>query len=167
MPIASTCAYIQGLLDGLVMPGNCPDMAAELIPSDPNVQTDTPTAYVWPSVGREARDTGNAGTMPRNTGPGTAAACKTIVHSVDIYIVWMGANDDPLFLGIVDAVMKALRTAYPMPAIATDPYTDEQTQIVNVGEVQDYRTAVSALADQAWNRYDALVTLPVTEVLQA
>ena len=159
-------AYVAGLLDNLPMPDNCPPMASFVIPPDPNVETQIPSAYVWPTSGHEARDTQYAGTMPRNTGPGTTAAFKTIVHSVDIYIVWMGANDDPLFPAIIDFAMAALRTAYPMPVIVADPYTGVQTQVVNVGEDQDYRIAVNALADEAFNRYDSLLTVPVIEVLQ-
>jgi hypothetical protein len=109
--------------------------------------------------------------MSRNTGPGTSSAFKTILHSVDVYITWMEAGDDPdadsMFPGMVDAVMNAFRTATPMPDDATDPYTGAVTQISNLGEIQDYRIEVSALEDQAYNRCDSLVTLPVIEVIQA
>lgn len=167
MPIAAALAYVQGLLDNLPMPDTAPAMAAYVVPPDPNVETQIPTAYVWPSAGRESRDPKNAGSMPRNSGPGAPSGFKAIVHSVDIWIVWMAANDDPLFPGIVDAAMQALRTSSPNPAIVTDPYTGLETLVADVGETQDYKIAVSALADEAFSRYDALLTLPVTEVLQA
>jgi len=172
MPIASVMGYVKGLLDGLPMPGYAPPMSAQINAQDPNTETDIPTAYIWPTRGHESRDDQNyAGTMSRNTGPGTSSGEKTILHSVDIYIVWMEAGDDEdadsMFPGIVDAAMSALRTAYPMPALATDPYTGAETLISNIGEVQDYQIVVSALEDQAYNRCDSLITLPVIEVIQA
>ncbi|HEX5568682.1 MAG TPA: hypothetical protein VFY14_17450 [Streptomyces sp.] len=170
MPIASCLGYLQGLLDGLTMPENCPAMNAFVIPPDPNIQTQIPSAYVWPSRGREQRNLrGGGGTVPRNLGPNSAAGAghKTIVHSADVFIVWMGANDDPLFPSIVDFAMAALRTAYPMPVLVTDQYTGNQTQLTDIGETQDYRVVVSALADEAFNRYDALLTVQVTEEMIA
>lgn len=169
MPISSVIAYVQGVLDNLPMPENCPPMAAYVIPPDPNTETDIPTAYVWPAKFEEDRDPRKGGrSMPRNTGPGTFSGVKVITHGVDIYIVWMGANDDPLFTGIVDAAMFALRTCNPMPAIVTDPYVPSLvTQINDVGEVQAGQIYVRALADQAYNRYDALLTVPVIEEISA
>ena len=164
MPIASCTAYVQGLLDGLAMPDTAPAMAAYVIPPDPNVQTQIPSAYVWPTRGKEQRNLyGGAGTLPRNTPLLTGSGHKTIVHSVDVFIVWMSANDDPLFPGIVDAAMLAFRTAYPMPVLVPDPYTGVQTQLTDIGEKQDYQIVVSALADEAFNRYDCLLTLLITE----
>lgn len=174
MPVLSAMTYLTGLLDGVAMPpagGNTPAMAAYILPPDPNTETQVPTAYVWPTDAAESRDPRNAGTFPRNTGPGTPSGFKTLVHRVDIFIVWMGSGDDPqtgpIWLGIVDAVMAALRTAYPMPAVITDPDTGAGSQLADVGEKMTCKTAVSALADQAYNRFDALIQLAVTEVLQA
>lgn len=170
MPIASCTAYLQNLLDNLAMPENCPAMAAYVIPPDPNVQTQIPAAYVWPMNGREQRDLrGGGGTVPRNLGQYSQAGAghKTIVHSVDVFVVWMGANDDPLFPSIVDFTMAAMRTADPMPTLVTDPYTGLQTQLTDVGETQGYKIMVSALADEAFNRYDALLTVQVTEEMIA
>ena len=168
MPIASVIAYVAGLLDNLPMPDNCPPMASYVIPPDPNTETDTPSAYVWPTRFREDRDTSKGGSsMPRNTGPGTFSGVKMFTHSVDIYVIWMGANDDPLFPSIVDFTMKALRTCYPMPTIVTDPYDGTQSQINDVGEVQEGEIYVRALADEAFNRYDALLTVPVIEEISA
>lgn len=172
MPIASALSYVKGLLVNLPMPGYAPAMAAYINAPDPNVETQIPTAYVWPTRGHESRDDQNyAGTMSRNTGPGTSSGEKTILHSIDVYITWMEAGDDPdadsMFPGIVDAVMEAFRTATPMPATAADPYTGAETLISNIGEIQDYRIEVSALEDQAYNRCDSLITLPVIEVIQA
>jgi len=169
LPIASVIAYVAGVLDNLPMPDGCPPMASYVIPPDPNTETDIPSAYVWPSRFEEDRDDTKSGrSMPRNTGPGTFSGVKVITHNVDIYIVWMGANDDPLFPGIVDAAMFALRTCNPMPTVVTDPYNPNvTTQINDVGEVMEGQIYVRALADQAYNRYDSLLTVPVIEEISA
>ena len=172
MPILATMTYIQGLLQGLPMPGeNTAAMAAYIDPPDPNDETDIPTAYVWPTDGDESRDPRNSGSMPRNSGPGTFSGDKPLVHNPEVYIVWMGSADDDqtgaIWLGIVDAVMAALRTAYPNPVVITDPYTQAESQVADVGEKMHYRIVVSALADQVYNRYDALIKGPVTEVISA
>ena len=74
---------------------------------------------------------------------------------------------DSLFPGIVDAAMKAFRFAYPMPADVIDPWTGEETQISNLGEVMRGKIFVAALEDQAYLRYDSLLRLLVTETIQA
>lgn len=172
MGVLAVCGYLQGLLSGIPMPGPATaPLAAFIDPPDPNVETDIPTVYVWPTNGEESRDPRNAGSMPRSTGPGTPSGQKTEIHSVDLFIVWMGSGDDPLtgsiWLGVIDAVMAALRTAYPMTADVTDPWTGTETTVADAGEKMTYKTAVSALADQAYNRYDALIQLPVTEIITA
>lgn len=172
MPILAAMNYIQGLLSGLPMPGEgIPAMASFVDPPDPYEETNVPTAFVWPTSGDESRDGKNGGSMPRNTGPGTFSGFKPLVHAVDIFVIWAGSGDDPatgsIWLGILDAVMAALRTANPMPRIATDPWTQAQSQISDVGEKMHYETVVSALADQAYNRYDGLIQLPVTEEISA
>jgi len=170
MPIASTLAYVQGLLVSLPMPGGLPDMNAYITPPDPNVETDIPTAYVWPTEGDEDRDSSKAGTVPRNTGPNTASGFKNIEHSIDVYVVWFGADDQPgidsLFPGVADAVMLAFRTSTD-PATATDPYTAQETTLIDVGERMSYRITLRSVVEQAYNRYDCLVALSVLEVIQA
>jgi len=171
VPIASTLAYVKGLLDGLPMPGSLPVMAAYITPPDPNVDTDIPAAYVWPTDGDENRDSAKAGTVPRNTGPGTASGFKNIEHAIDVYVVWFAADDqddiDSLFPGIVDAVMFALRTSED-PAQVQDPYNPNVVStLVDVGEKMTYRITVRSLVEQAYDRYDCLVALSVLEVIQA
>jgi hypothetical protein len=167
VPIAAVCQYLVDLLDGLAMPEDCPAMASYLLPPDPNVETQIPTAYVWPSDFDEARDPRNGGSMPRNSGPGTFCGVKTITHATSVFVVWMGANDDPLFPGIVDFTMKALRFAFPLPLTVTDPYDGTESQISDVGEVMRGKIFVEALADQAYNRYDSQLTVPVVEEISA
>lgn len=170
MPIASTLAFVKGLLNNLPMPGGAPDMAAYIMPPDPNVEAEIPTAYVWPTDGEESRNPEKGGTIPRNKGPGTAAGWKPITHMVDVFVVWFQADDDPqadsLFPGMVDAVMAALRTC-PDSAALTDPYTGEPSTLYDLGEQQHYQIVVSAVADQAFNRLDSLIRCTCYELIQA
>lgn len=170
MPIASVSAYIRGLLDSLPMPSSLPPMRSYITPPDPNTEATIPTAYVWPSEIDESRDSKTGGTIPRNTGPGTPSGSKPLAHDIDVFIVYMLPNDDPqadsLFPGIVDAAMAALRTSADN-AIITDPWTGAQSQLFGVGEVMRGRIVVRAMADQAFNRYDCLLSCPVRELIQA
>jgi len=169
LPLASVIGYMVGLLDNLPMPGGADPMAAYDIPPDPNVQSQIPTVYVWPAKFGEARDPNAGGSsMPRNTGPGTFSGMKLITHRLDLYIVWMAPNGDGLFPAIVDAVTYALRFAYPMPIRVTDPNVPGLvTQINDVGEVQDGEIFIRALEDEAWNRFDCPLTVPVIEEISA
>jgi hypothetical protein len=172
MPIASTLSFIKGLLVDLPMPGGLDSMAAYITPPDPNVETQIPTAYVWPTDGEEGRDPDKGGAVPRNSGPGTESesGTKGTEHNIDVYAVWMASNDEPdidcLFPGIVDAVMAAFRLSAD-PATATDPYTGQQSTLIDVGERMNYRITIRSLVEQAYNRYDALIGLSVLEVFHA
>jgi hypothetical protein len=178
VPIASAMAYVRGLLDGLPLPGGAPNLAAMIEPLDPDEETDVPTCYVWPLPGNEQRDPKNGGSMPRNSGPGTFSGTKTITHSIGVWVVWFAADPDPedddipdadyLMPGFLDVIMQALRTAWPDPAIFTDPWTGEQTQMVDVGEQMKYELSPPhSTANQRYLRYDALITIPLTEAISA
>lgn len=170
MPLASTTSYIKSLLDGLPMPGSIPAMAAYINPPDPNVEASVPAAYVWAPDFGESRSPQQGGTIPRNTGPGTPSGFKAEEHSVEVFIVYFQANNDPdadtLFFGILDAAMAVLRTS-PDPAVITDPWTGMQSSLYDVGEVMRGRTTITATADEAFNRLDALLTLTVHEIFAA
>ncbi len=170
MPIAAVTSYVKSLLDGLPMPGGLPDMVAYIMPPDPNVEAEIPTAYVWPTDGQESRDPAKGGTLPRNSGPGTPSGWKSDEHMVDVFVVWFQADDDPqadsLFPGIVDAVMAQLRTSEDSAAL-TDPDTGTPSTLYNLGEDQHYQIVVSAVSDQAWNRLDGLIRCNVFELFQA
>jgi hypothetical protein len=170
VPLNSVQLYLKGLLDGLPMPGAAGNLAAYITPPDPNEETQVPTAYIWPSQAKESRDPKTGGSIPRNTGPGTPSATKSLVHDVDIYLVWFAANDDPdadtWFPGMVDAVMYTLRTA-PDPVQVTDPYSGMSSQLVNVGEQMDVKIGLIAVGDEVFGRYDALITVTVWEIFRA
>ena len=72
-----------------------------------------------------------------------------------------------MFPAIVDTVMLALRYSLPNPAEFTDPSTNLTSTIYNVGESMRYRTGVEATADERWLRYDALISCPIWEILNA
>ena len=115
------------------------------------------------SDGVENRSSELGGTIPRNTGPGTAIGHQGTPAPVrrvrDLVRPQLGnaANQDPKFPGIVDTVMLALRYSQPNPAEITDPSTNLTSTIYNVGEYIRYRTGVEATADERWLRYDALL----------
>lgn len=167
MPIAGVLLFTKNLLDGLNMPGGSPALNAWITPPDPDPQpAEGPVAYLWPMPGSEKRQT-----VPRNKGPGTAAGWKCIRHVIGIYLVWEQAEDDPdadtLFTGYADALCDALRTAWPMPALITDPWTGEITQLADTGEEISYDSPPPrSLADQRYLRYDVLVRVPCTEEIQ-
>jgi hypothetical protein len=165
--IASATSFVQGLLDGIGMPGGIEDLAAYLDPPDPNVESAFPTAIIMSADGPEKRLAG-----PRNTGPGTTSGQKTISHTVRVLVYYFMAGDDPeaktLFAGIMDGIMTALRTAFPMPALMTDPYTGTVTTAVNAGEEMQYeRLPPQATKDQGINLWQGIILIPLQEVIQA
>jgi hypothetical protein len=170
LPIAAATAFVKSILNGLAMPGGLPNMAAFIMPPDPRVEAEIPTAYVWPTKGREGRTGEQGGAIPRNTGPDTPAGTKPLVHDIDVFCVYFQADDDPqadsLFPGVVDAVMDALRTCED-PARIIDPYTGGDSQLIDLGERMTYEIVVSALEDERYNRLDALVACMVTEIFHA
>jgi hypothetical protein len=153
------------------MPSNVPAARAYITPPDPKVQAKIPAIYIWPGDGTENRSGQLGGTVPRNTGPGTASGTKGLQHQFDVYVTWFSSNSgkqqDPVFPGIVDAVMTALRYSQPNPVDITDPNTNLTSTIYNVGEQIKYRTGVESTADERWLRYDALLTVTVWEIIRA
>jgi hypothetical protein len=171
--LPSVVGYIQGLLNGLAMPFPTVELAAYITPPDPNVETVImPTLYVLTADGPEKRLT-----MPRNTGPGTTAGEKTLTHTLELHVVWMIANSNPaapgaadpdlLFSGVIEGIMQALRTS-PAPVLITDPWTGQQTELVDTGENMTYRYLPRhSIKNQRMLRYDALITLPLLELIEA
>ena len=171
MSIVAVQSFLLSLLDGLEMPYGIPAARAFITPPDPRVNAKIPAIYIWPSDGEESRAGDVGGTIPRNTGWGTASGTKGIVHKTDVYLTWFsagsGRTQDPVFPGMVDAVMLALRYSQPNPAYITDPNTQEVSTIYNVGEEMSYRTGIESTADERYKRYDALVTVTIWEIFQA
>jgi hypothetical protein len=171
MPLVSVQSFLLSLLEDLPMPYGLPSAKAFITPPDPRIQTSVPAIYIWPSDGDENRSPDVGGTIPRNTGPGTASGTKGILHRFDIYITWTsggsGTQQDPLFPSMVDAILFALRFSQPNPAYITDPNTNLTSTIYNTGEQMTYRTGIESLADQRRKRYDAIINVSVWEIFNA
>jgi hypothetical protein len=171
LPIVTIQGFLRGLLDNLELPYGIPAAKAYITPPDPRVRARVPAIYIWPSDGQENRSGELGGTIPRNTGAGTASGTKGLLHQFDIYITWTsaggGTQQDPKFPSIVDTVMLALRTAQPNPAELTDPATNLTSTVYNVGETMTYRTGIEALEDERWLRYDSLIQCSVWEIINA
>lgn len=174
MPIAAAMQFVKDLIKNLDMPDGTPELVAYITPLDPDPEADSPKAYVWPLRPgvHEKRDPKDGGSMPRNTGEGSEAGDKTLDHKIGIWLVWFGPDDDPeadtLFPGMVDRVMKALRFSWPNPAVLTDPYDGTQSWAADTGEEMwaDIDPPHS-LKNQRYLRYDALITVPIQEVITA
>lgn len=172
MPISTTQAYINDLLNGLVWPiTNLPPLQSQITPPDPNVESNVPQAYIWPSRGNENRDPRRGGTIPRATGPNSPSGLKVQTHRLDVYLVYFMQDDDPdsdtLFPGMVDWIMEQLRLAPDTTPALLDPWTNRESYLIDIGEVMDYQITVRALEDQRFNRYDGLITCVINEVFAA
>jgi hypothetical protein len=177
MPVNSTLLYIKGLLDGLAMPPGIANMTAYITPPavDEAVNGE-PRAYIWTPEWSETRAPERGGSVNRalvRPVPGAAnqaSGVKALDHSIHIYIIYDQSNDDPqadsLFPSILDAVSWTLRVSTD-PAVVTDPYDGTITQLVDVGEMITGQMNVSALASERMYRYDALLVVPVTEILHS
>ena len=171
MPVVVVQQFLLSLLNNLEMPYNVPAAEAFVTPPDPRVKAKVPAIYIWPSDGQENRSSELGGTIPRNTGPGTASGTKGLSHQMDVYVTWFSANQgrqaDPVFPAIVDTIMMALRYSQPNPAELTDPATGLTSTVYNVGEQIKYRVGIEATADERWLRYDALLQVTCWEIINA
>jgi hypothetical protein len=166
MPLNSTQLWVQSLLQGLIVPGNAGQLQAYITPEDPR-DTNTPAAYIWPARGDEERQS-----MPRANAPGVVSpGWKIMVHDIDVYLTWFNDDSDPeadiTFPAVIDCVMDVLRSSAD-PAVLTDALTGRVSQLIDLGEKMTWTFGgVRATADQRYLRYDALLTLTVTEELQS
>jgi hypothetical protein len=169
--IVTVQSFMLSLLDGLSMPYGRPAAKAYITPPDPRVKAKVPAIYIWPSEGDENRSGTLGGTVPRNTGVGTASGTKGRLHTMDVYLTWFSSNSgkqqDPVFPAMVDAVMFALGYSQPNPAYITDPNTNITSTIYNIGENMRYRIGVEAVEDERWLRYDSLITCSIWEIFNA
>lgn len=174
MPVATTLLFIRNLLDGTFVPGGAGNLEAFVAPPDPEILQGPPHAYVWTSRGNERRNSGPrsrppAG-MPQYT-PASPAGWKLQTHEVEIYLTWFDDQADPQhdvgFPLVIDIVMNVLRTA-EMPASVIDPATGMNSQLIDLGKDMSYEYApLKSVASQRYHRFDALITAPVEEWIQA
>ena len=169
MPIVSAQSYVASILSGMVPPGATAikgPISALITPLDPDVNTDgIARCYVWPASGPEKRRA-----MPRNSGMGTPAGWKDLVHELQIFLMWTDSQQDPnkdvnvpLF---IDWVMDILRTS-PNPAQWQDPETGLISSFANLGEVQAYDfVPPHTLLPMKRLRYDARIRCSLLELFQ-
>jgi hypothetical protein len=115
--------------------------------------------------------------VPRIAAPGGPSGTKPVEHSISCWLVWMMDVEDPdvntLFPGMLWAVQEVFRSvAYggnggvtANPALLTDPWTSEQSYLIDLGEVQAYEVFIRTLSPERFLRLDGVIDLSVTEVL--
>lgn len=163
MPLNTVQTYLQGLLQGITLPGQTNTLDCFITP--PALQDmDGPHSYIWGGRVDVSRQT-----MPR--GPGY----KKYPWRMSVWLVYeTGAtiagetnptidNEFPL---IVDAVTNTLSVA-TMPLVIQDPDTGQYSQIQAVGESWSLDNPTVRLPETMrllW--YAALITTQVLEVVQ-
>lgn len=165
MPLNSVQQYVQGVINGISIPGQSQPLVAYVTPPMMDKAGGPPKAYVW-----GGRMEGGRRSMPR--GP----AFKRLTWLMDIYLTYEtnpnrptigGVTVDAQFPLIVDAVMLQLWTT-TMPLFITDPQTGYKSQIWSIGETFsiDYPPERSpATLRMLW--YSMLLTVRVEEDVQA
>jgi hypothetical protein len=159
VPLNSVQQYVQGLIDGLLVPGSTTPLEAFITP--PTVEDlDGPRAYVW-----GGRLKGNRQTMPRGQG------FKRLWWYVDVYLVYETTPDSPTldqeFPLLIDAVMNVAWTTKMTNQFIVDPTTGVRSQILAIGEDFDLQyppERVPASLRMVW--YSAVLTLPIYEAIQ-
>jgi hypothetical protein len=182
--IAAVQSYVKGLLDQLQWPGamaGLPPLNCYIKAPDPYVQSSIPEADVWMRHGRESRDTDRlrGGTVPRIEIPGGPSGTKIHEYQIPIFLIWEMDTADPdtdnLFAGMLWAMMSALRgttyaaggqnsvTSVPL----TDPWTGEQSWLIDLGEDFTWDSDFRALEPQRSLRFDGVIDCSVCELIAA
>lgn len=129
MPLNSVQQLVQGILNGLPIPGGGASLEAYITPPVTE-DLDAPKAYVWGS-----RCHGGRQTMPRGEG------FKKINWVIDVWLSYETTPDsstvDAEFPLIVDAVMQAMWTTPTQSRFIVDDTTGLKTQILSIGEDWD------------------------------
>lgn len=160
MPLNSVQLFVQGLLDGLAIPGSTQMLEAYVTP--PTVdELDNPKAYVWGGRLRGTRQS-----MPRGQG------FKKLNWNVDVWLTYETNPDSPTvdqeFPLIVDAVMNKVWTTPLNDTFITDPTTGVRSQILAIGEDFDFEYPPERVpATLRMLYYTARLGLNVYEAIQA
>lgn len=156
-------------------PGIAPMSAYITPPAVDEAPNGEPRAYIWTSQWTESRNPERGGSVNRALtkpvpGENPDSGVKAIDHAIHLYVVYDQDSEDPyadsLFPSILDTVSWTLRVSTD-PAVITDPNDGTITQLVDVGETIDGQMNVTALAGQRMYRYDALMVIPVTELMHS
>ena len=161
MTLVASMQYLKGLLDGLTWPAsmqalpNPPGaLLAHVTAPNPNVTASAPNAYIWFLRGMENRDGAKygAGTIPRAQYPGGPSGTKAIEHTVPIYLVWDGSRPTRWHPVPRHGGRRHGRPAgLPGPGLITDPWTGEQSRLVDVGESMPTTSTYGHWRISAWN----------------
>lgn len=154
--------YVQGIVNGLVVPGSVGTIEAWIQP--PAWESlSGPKAYIWGGKMRRRRQT-----TPRGRG------FQQNDWIVDIFLAYETVSDttndpnvDQEFPLVIDAVIDTL-AATTMPLMITDPTTNKQSQITSIGEELDleYPPEKSPATDRLV-LYLCVIGAHVTEVVQS
>jgi hypothetical protein len=157
-------------------------LQAYITPPNPGVQSEVPSCYIWPARLRESRDTDKlkSGTIPRAAYPQGPSGTKAVDYQISVWVVWMMSTDDPevdsLFPAMAWQVMSTLRgaayaangTSYSQtPALLTDPYTGQQSWLIDLGEDMSAEFYERLLAPERFMRLDCVIDCSVSEVIAA
>ena len=180
MSLSACQQYVKGLLDGLTWPAGMQalpsppqPLLAMVTPINPWVASSAvPTAHIWMEKGQRSRDTSRykVGTIPRAAYKGAPSGTKAGAHAIPVYLVWENTltapNADILFTGMIAAICDALEYA-PARTLVTDPWDGTQSWAIDIGESISYETGLFTTEPERLARYDALLTVPLTEVYAA
>ncbi len=156
MSMVAVQDYVKSVLDG--MPSALLDPAIAVVQPPPVMQlAGAPVIYIWGGTLDEDRKT-----LPR------FRAEKRIGYLLRIWLQWVGSNDPDIQRGFpvfLDAVRATLRSTI-IPAELYDPYTNEHTQLLNLGEriKLEYGTPL-ATATQGMLLHTAAMQCPAAEHL--
>jgi hypothetical protein len=131
VPLNSVQLYVNGLLNGLVIPGVQLPLQSYITP--PMVEDiDGPRAYVWGGRLRGGRQT-----MPRFSANNQLPGFKKLNWSIDVWLTYETTPDsttiDQEFPVIVDTILNKTWTT-TMPLVIQDPTTQQYSQILAIGE---------------------------------
>lgn len=178
MTLVACMQFLKTTLDGLTWPAtmealpNPPGpLAAYLTAPNPDVVASSPKAFIWFLRGTENRDGAKygAGTIPRASYQGGPSGTKAVEHYIPIYIMWDAMQGDPnfstLFPGMVDAIRAVLRVVPDPGEPLTDPWTGEQSWVVDVGETLQYDLDLWADVNMGIEKWNVQLTCPIVEVI--
>jgi hypothetical protein len=152
---------VQNELQGLVGAFNNAPVEAWVDPPTPTT-AETPQAYILAGEGAGKRQT-MAGLQ----------GYYEDVHQIYVYLEWMlppGAQNANLaFTNLMDSCISAIRESYEGAVFITDPATNQQSQLLVIGDKLSYKLVPPrALGEdqQGYLDYVAMITFEVKEKTQ-